>query len=62
MSARLVVEVDGPSHDNPEQAAFDAKRTVFLERNGWQVLRIPNDHVFQALDTVEALIFEHLKA
>ncbi|MBL8557944.1 MAG: endonuclease domain-containing protein [Hyphomonadaceae bacterium] len=39
---RLVLEVDGRSHDAPEQIAFDAQRTAFLEKAGWHVARISN--------------------
>ena len=31
---RLVLEVDGASHNAPEQQAFDAQRTAFLENAG----------------------------
>ncbi len=46
VSARLVIEVDGPSHDRTDQAAFDAQRTAFLEGAGWRVRRIANAEVF----------------
>ena len=38
-AARLVVEVDGPTHD--EQAwAYDVRRQAYLEADGYRVLRI----------------------
>src|SRR5262245_31304320 len=46
VGARLIVEVDGPSHDNPEQAEFDANRTAFLENAGWRVVRVPNTDIY----------------
>jgi very-short-patch-repair endonuclease len=36
---KLIVEVDGPTHDDAEQRAFDAARTVELERDGFLVIR-----------------------
>jgi very-short-patch-repair endonuclease len=39
-AARLIVEVDGPSHDD-WAAAYDARRQAWLECEGYQVLRIP---------------------
>ncbi|KAF0184456.1 MAG: endonuclease domain-containing protein [Hyphomonadaceae bacterium] len=42
LALRLVLEVDGQSHADPEQAAFDAQRTAFLENAGWRVARISN--------------------
>ena len=46
VGARLVIEVDGPSHGDAEQAAFDAKRTADLESWGWRVARIANADVY----------------
>jgi very-short-patch-repair endonuclease len=46
VARRLVIEVDGPSHDDEEQRAFDAQRTALLERSGWRIARIPNAAVF----------------
>ena len=42
---RFIVELDGDSHYTPEAQAYDARRTAFLEDNGWRVLRIPNNEV-----------------
>lgn len=50
VAARLVIEVDGPSHNESEQAAFDAARTAFLERAGWRVARAPNEWVLAGGD------------
>lgn len=52
VASRLVIEVDGPSHDDAEQAAFDAKRSADLEAWGWRVARIPNADVFAGGDAV----------
>ncbi|WP_339335893.1 endonuclease domain-containing protein [uncultured Maricaulis sp.] len=54
LSARLVVEVDGPSHDDAEQVLYDAARTDWLVAQGWTVLRVKNEFVFQRLDRVLA--------
>lgn len=37
--AGLVVEVDGATH-SAEERAYDAARTVFMEREGWRVMRV----------------------
>ncbi|GAM98089.1 DNA methylase [alpha proteobacterium U9-1i] len=57
----LVIEVDGPSHRDAEQIAFDAKRTADLERWGWRVARIPNDHVFDGADGLYDFLDRALK-
>jgi very-short-patch-repair endonuclease len=55
---RLVIEVDGPSHDAPDQQAWDEMKTEYLRTSGWRVMRIRNDDVYQAFGEVEARIIE----
>ena len=43
--ARLVVEVDGGEHSEPEAMAYDAERTAFLESYGLRVQRFSNYEV-----------------
>ena len=40
--AKLVVELDGSQHYEPEEMAYDQKRTEYLESQGLAVLRISN--------------------
>ncbi|WP_428630474.1 endonuclease domain-containing protein [Sphingopyxis sp.] len=49
-SARLVIEVDGDSH--AQQMEYDARRTEFLAREGYRVLRFANGDVMDNLDGV----------
>jgi very-short-patch-repair endonuclease len=49
-SARLVIEVDGDSH--ALQIDYDARRTEFLAREGYRVLRFTNADVMGNLDGV----------
>lgn len=46
---RLIIEVDGDTHTD---AAYDARRTQFLEAEGWQVLRVFNVDVYENLEGV----------
>ena len=50
---RLVVELDGPVHDDPKRQPVDANRDADLESLGMTVVRIPNDHLVR--HTEEAL-------
>ena len=50
--SRLIVEVDGPSHSYEAQEKRDAKRTHFLEAQGFRVLRFWNDAVYNDLESV----------
>ncbi|TXC73237.1 endonuclease domain-containing protein [Sphingorhabdus soli] len=52
--AKLVIEVDGGQHG--EAAGYDAARTLYLEHEGYRVLRFSNHDVIDNLDGVlEAL-------
>lgn len=46
------MEVDGPSHDAPEQQAFDAARTAKLEALGYLVIRVTERAVRQNVGRV----------
>ena len=41
-SARLVVELDGTQHYEPQGIAYDSERTAFLVAQGLEVLRFSN--------------------
>ena len=45
--ARLIVELDGSQHYDPEEAKKDQMRTAYLESQGLQVLRFTNLEVLQ---------------
>ena len=55
VKARLVVEVDGPVHENQQEA--DDQRQRYLEGLGLRVLRFSNDSVLketnQVLDAIQ---------
>jgi len=42
-SARLIIEVDGHTHDDDEAQARDRERQSWLERLGWTVLRFRDE-------------------
>jgi very-short-patch-repair endonuclease len=50
VEAGLVVEVDGCQH--AEQAAYDARRTSYIERSGLRVIRFMNGDVITNLPGV----------
>jgi very-short-patch-repair endonuclease len=61
-SMRLIVEVDGATHSTEDELVHDARRTAFLETQGYRVLRIDNDEVLHGMDEVLVLILEALTA
>ena len=49
-AARLVIEVDGAQHAEPGGLSHDAKRTVWLEQQGYCVIRFWNADVLRDPD------------
>ena len=55
-SAKLVIELDGESHDFEERQKADQNRDVFFASEGFQVLRFTNEQVTSNLEgVVEAI-------
>jgi very-short-patch-repair endonuclease len=53
---RLVVEIDGPTHEGAEQQAKDSERDAWLSGQGFRVLRLPNELVIAASELAVARI------
>jgi very-short-patch-repair endonuclease len=56
---RLVIEADGGQHSENEA---DERRTAWLEREGWQVLRFWNNEILTNSEGVQEMILEALRA
>lgn len=52
VGAKLVLEVDGPHHETPEQSVRDAARDSWLESQGFRVLRVKERVVRERLSEV----------
>jgi very-short-patch-repair endonuclease len=61
-SLRLVIEIDGDTHDGARVQARDARRTAFLEHEGYRVIRFTNADVMKNLDGVVGAIRSALQA
>jgi very-short-patch-repair endonuclease len=48
--AKLVIEIDGDSHAEPDQKEYDDARTKWLEERGYKVMRITNEDVHRRLE------------
>jgi len=59
---RLVVEIDGPSHEDAEQIAGDRARDAWLQEQGFRVLRVPNELVIGSTELAVARIRNALTA
>jgi very-short-patch-repair endonuclease len=64
LSARLLIELDGPSHSFAEKQQKDRRRDAWLQKEGYRVLRFWNqdvfDHVDSVLDTIYAALYGSL--
>ena len=57
-SCKLIVELDGESHDFEERIRHDERRDRWFESRGFRVLRFTNDDVMKNLDGVALVIAE----
>ena len=55
-SVRLVIEIDGSTHEGATAQARDERRTAFLEYEGYRVVRFTNAEVMKNLDGVVVAI------
>jgi very-short-patch-repair endonuclease len=62
-AARLVIEMDGSSHDSDQQERYDRARQRWLESQGYKVLRFASDYGEQHfIDRVVATIYQAVTA
>src|ERR1700743_3622365 len=54
--SRLIIEIDGPSHDTRQ--IYDAKRESDLRNRGWEILRFTNEDVQDNLNGVVQMIVD----
>ena len=54
---RVIVEVDGATHGDVADVAYDVRRTAFLEQQGYRVIRVENFAVFREIGSVLDFIY-----
>ena len=57
----LIVEVDGATHSEDHEIAYDARRSAFLRSQGYRVLRVQNADVYAILTDVLDMILMGLE-
>jgi len=60
-AARLVIELDGGGHNEPDQRVYDQERTRILEQLGLRVVRFWNNDVLVATEWVLEAILSALE-
>ena len=58
---KLVVEIDGKYHNDPEIIEYDKLRTNFLNEKGFKVIRFTNEDVFTSSDNVLDSILKNIE-
>jgi very-short-patch-repair endonuclease len=65
LSARIIIEVDGATHDAAGAAEHDAAKDRFLQSRGFVVIRVRDGDVIANLPSafapIEAIVRPHLK-
>jgi very-short-patch-repair endonuclease len=62
LEAKLVIELDGGQHGSDCDAVYDHRRTQFLNKDGFRVIRFPNHELNNGFETVLDAIARQLKA
>lgn len=56
VSMKLVIEVDGATHTSAAEVTYDKKRDEFMKNDGWEIIRVWNNDVFNNLRGVMQVI------
>ena len=62
LSARIIVEVDGDSHETDAGRQHDQRRDQFLRSQGFTILRFDNAQVLDGPDHVLITLEDHMKS
>ncbi len=60
LSHRLIVEIDGLTHDNPEVWRHDLRRNHWLAEHGWAVVHTTDDEVWSEREALIDYILQQL--
>ena len=60
LTHKLIVELDGPGHLEPDQADYDQGRTAYLMELGYRILRFTNEQALNLPKRVLATIKANL--
>ncbi len=59
---KLIIKIDGGQHNDPEQRAYDEKRTAYLNQLGYKVVRFWNNEITLQFDAVMEQLFEDVRS
>jgi very-short-patch-repair endonuclease len=55
--AKLIIELDGGQHNEESHKQYDDQRTIWLEAEGFKVLRFWNHDVFENIEGIAEVIW-----
>lgn len=58
---KLIIEIDGGQHNEPNNITYDIERTKFLESKGYKVIRFWNNDIDNNLEGVYKMILDNIK-
>ena len=61
LERKLIIEIDGWTHSTEAEISNDKRRTIYLESQGYKVIRFQNAEIKEGMDEVLVLIVEALK-
>lgn len=59
LEEKLIIELDGSQHT--EQEAYDARRTLMFESDGFRVIRFWNNEIIENINGVMEVIYDALE-
>ena len=59
--AKIIVEIDGGQHNEPENIKADEERTKFLEQLGYKVIRFWNNEIYENIEGVIKKLEQEIK-
>ena len=59
--AKIVIELDGSQHGEPQERRHDADRAAFLESIGYRVIRFPNGDILADFERMAEYILRESK-
>lgn len=49
---KIIIEIDGGQHNKLENIEYDKKRTAYLEKKGYKIIRFWNDEITKNIEGV----------
>ena len=58
--ARIIIEIDGGQHNEPENIEYDKTRTDYLNNLGYKVIRFWNNEIYENIEGVALRLKEEI--